>query len=116
MLRFDHASLPTSRTSRLLLAMTGIGVLLSGCGFVRFEPREPWRAQAELACMRAGIIKESAFIQPAKPIDGPGPCGTDLPLKVSGFQNDPNAVALALASTGAPQAGFAQGIGELTIL
>jgi hypothetical protein len=116
MLRFDHASPDLPRPSRALLIAAALGALLSGCGFIRVEPREPWRAQAEAACMKAGIIKESSFIRPTKPIDGPGPCGTDLPLKVSAFQNDPNAVALALASTGAPQAGFAQGVVELTVL
>ncbi|HRE20676.1 MAG TPA: extensin family protein [Rhabdaerophilum sp.] len=120
MLRFDHASplafpLP-HRMPRLLLAMAGIGAFLSGCGFVKFEPREPWRAEAELACMKSGVVRTSELIRPTKPIDGPGPCGADLPLKVSAFQNDPQAVAVALASTGAPQQGFAQGIVELTVM
>ncbi len=96
--------------------MAGIGAFLSGCGFVKFEPREPWRAEAELACMKSGIVKTSQMIRPTKPIDGPGPCGADLPLKVSAFQNDPQAVAVALASTGAPQQGFSQGIVELTVV
>ncbi len=120
MLRFDHASLlafPFSRRApRALLALAGIGAFLSGCGFVKFEPREPWRAEAELACMKSGIVKTSEIIRPTKPIDGPGPCGTDLPLKVSAFQNDPQALATALASTGAPQQGFSQGIVELTVI
>lgn len=120
MLRFDHAfplAFPLPRhTPRLLLVMAGVGAFLSGCGFVKFEPREPWRAEAELACMKSGIVKTSELIRPTKPIDGPGPCGADLPLKVSAFQNDPQAVAVALASTGAPQQGFAQGIVELTVV
>jgi hypothetical protein len=100
----------------MLLVAASVGVLLSGCGFIRTEPREPWRAQAEAACMRSGIVKQSTLIRQTKPIDGPGPCGADLPLKVGGFQNDPNAVALALASTGAPASGFAPSVVELTIL
>lgn len=116
MLRFDHAFSPVRRSSRVLLVAAGIGVLLSGCGFIRFEPREPWRAEAEAACMRSGIVKPSQVIRPTKPIEGPGPCGADLPLKVSGFQNDAQSVALALASTGAPASGFAQGLVEMTVL
>jgi Extensin-like protein C-terminus len=115
MLRLDHSFPARARLSRALIAFTGVGVLLSGCGFLRPEPREPWRAEAELACMRSGIVKESAYIRPAKPIEGPGPCGTDLPLKVSAFQNDPQSVALALASQGAPP-GFASGLVNLTVL
>lgn len=116
MLRFDHPIPARARLSRALLALTSVGVLLSGCGFIRTEPREPWRAEAELACMRSGIVKESAYIRPAKPIEGPGPCGTDLPLKVSAFQNDQQSVALALASTGSPPPGFAAGFVNLTVL
>lgn len=116
MLRFDHALSPVRRPSRLLLVAAGVGALLSGCGFIRPEPREPWRAEAEAVCMRSGIIKESPVIRATKPIDGPGPCGADLPLKVSGFQNDATSVALALASTGAPASGFAQGLVEMTVL
>ncbi|KAF0231449.1 MAG: extensin family [Beijerinckiaceae bacterium] len=116
MLRFGHPPLVLARLSRLLLVVTGVGVLISGCGFARFEPREPWRAEAEAACMRSGIVKQSAYIRPTKPIDGPGPCGSDLPLKVAAFQNDSQSVALALASTGATNASFATGIVELTVL
>lgn len=66
--------------------------------------------------MRSGIVKQSTFIRQTKPIDGPGPCGADLPLKVSAFANDGQALALALASTGTPDAGFSQGLLELTVL
>lgn len=121
MLRFDHPHSASPlresvRLSRLLLAMTALGVILTGCSFMRAEPREPWRAEAELACMRSGIVKQSSYIRPTKPIDGPGPCGSDLPLKVSAFENDPKAVAMALASTSAPQSGFESGLVNLTVL
>lgn len=118
MLRFNHAPAATRLVSRFVLLGAGLGVLLSGCGFARFEPREPWRAEAELACMRSGLIRESQFIRQTKPIDGPGPCGTDLPLKVAAFQNDQQSVALALASTGGSggQSGFAGGLVEMTVI
>lgn len=38
--------------------------------------------------MKSGIIRESAYVRAWKPIEGPGPCGADLPLKVSAFEND----------------------------
>lgn len=70
-----------------------------------------------MACMKAGIIRESQFIRPTKPIDGPGPCGADLPLKVAAFPNDSQSVALALASTtGTQSAGFATGLVEMTVI
>lgn len=116
MLRFHHAPAGLRPSVRALLAATGVAVFLAGCGFRGFEPREPWRAQAEAACMRSGIVKTSSVIRPTKPIDGPGPCGADMPLKVGGFENDPGAIALSLASTGAPAGGFTTGIVQLTVL
>lgn len=116
MLRFHHALAPSRALSRFALLAAGLGAFLSGCGFARFEPREPWRAEAEIACMKSGLIRESQYIRSTKPIDGPGPCGTDLPLKVSAFQNDQQSVAMALASTGASGAGFATGLVEMTVI
>lgn len=79
------------------------------------EPREPWRAQAEIACMKSGIIRQSQWIRPSKPIEGPGPCGSEMPLKVAAFQNDTQASA-SFASMALPN--FTQGAGalELTVL
>lgn len=106
MLRFGqsfHPTPPVLRLSlRLALLALGGGVFLSGCGFLRFEQREAWRAEAELACMRAGIVRETPYIHPTKPIDGPGPCGTDLPLKVAAFEIDP---AILSSYAAMPQAG-----------
>ena len=58
---------------------------LAGCGrgFMSFEPREPWRHDAELACLNSGTVKEGAGIVRISPIEGPGMCGADFPLKVS---------------------------------
>lgn len=103
---------------RALAAIAGIGAFLAGCGFSPFEPREPWRAEAEAACMRSGIVRPSSVVRPSKPIDGPGPCGADTPFKVAGFENNPNEIALAYASagSGAPAQGFASGVLTMTIL
>jgi hypothetical protein len=43
--------------------------------------------------MKSGIVRETPWIRPTKPIDGPGPCGADLPLKVSAFRMDPQTLA-----------------------
>ncbi|WP_206110772.1 extensin family protein [Rhabdaerophilum calidifontis] len=102
---------------RALAVAAGLGAFLAGCGFRPFEPREPWRGEAEAACMRAGIVRPSSVIRPAKPIDGPGPCGADMPFKVTGFENDTGQIALALASSAGQSAqGFAKGVLNLTVL
>jgi hypothetical protein len=57
---------------------------LAGCGRnYFFAEREPWRREAEIACLKSGTVKESEVLVRRDPIDGPGMCGADFPLKVS---------------------------------
>jgi hypothetical protein len=58
---------------------------LAGCGrgFFQSAEREPWRAEAEIACMKSGAVKESAEVVRVEPIAGPGMCGAEYPLKVA---------------------------------
>ena len=60
-------------------------VSLAGCGrgFFQSAEREPWRAEAELACLKSGAVKESAELVRIDPIAGPGVCGAEYPLKVA---------------------------------
>jgi hypothetical protein len=59
-------------------------VSLAGCGRGFFQAeREPWRAEAEVACLKSGAVKESADLVRIEPISGPGVCGADYPLKVA---------------------------------
>ena len=66
-----------------VLSLVGAG--LTGCGLFRFEQREPWRTQAEEACMSARLVQPNAYMALASKIDGPGACGMDYPFKVSAF-------------------------------
>jgi hypothetical protein len=72
-------------TGRFGLAC-GFGVLLAlaGCGrgFMGGE-RPAWRHQAEEQCMRSGAVKLGAGVVEIKPIEGPGMCGADFPLRVA---------------------------------
>ena len=60
-------------------------VSLAGCGrgFFQSAEREPWRAEAEVACLKSGAVKESAELVRIDPISGPGVCGAEYPLKVA---------------------------------
>lgn len=59
-------------------------VALSGCGRGFFSAeREPWRAEAEKACLQSGSVKETADLVRIDPISGPGMCGAEFPLKVA---------------------------------
>jgi len=69
----------------IALSITGLG--LTGCGLFRFEQREPWRAQAEEACLAQRLVQPSAYVAMSSKIDGPGVCGMDHPFKVAAFTN-----------------------------
>jgi hypothetical protein len=72
-----------SRGVRLCLIGCVVLVALAGCGRYFFAQRDPWRKEAEAACLKSGAIKESAALVRADPINGPGICGADYPLKVT---------------------------------
>jgi hypothetical protein len=68
-----------------LVGSIGFGVLgvLAGCSGVFFAEREPWRHEAEVACLNAGAVREGPGVVRIAAIRGPGVCGADFPLKVS---------------------------------
>src|SRR5262249_31169727 len=66
--------------------LIGAGVLLAlaGCGRSMFMgERAAWRHQAEVECMKSGAVKLGAGVVRLDPIEGPGMCGADFPLKVA---------------------------------
>jgi Extensin-like protein C-terminus len=72
-----------TRGVRWYLVGSFVLVSLAGCGHGFFQAeREPWRAEAEIACLKSGAVKESADIVRIDPISGPGVCGAEYPLKV----------------------------------
>lgn len=58
-------------------------VALAGCGRFFFAEREPWRREAELACLKSGAVREGPGLVRTARIEGPGVCGADFPLKVA---------------------------------
>jgi hypothetical protein len=56
---------------------------LAACGKVMFAERDPWRHEAEVACLKSGLVKESPALARIQPITGPGICGADFPIKVA---------------------------------
>jgi hypothetical protein len=69
----------------LVLVGSFVLVTLAGCGggFFQSAEREPWRAEAELACLKSGAVKENPELVRISPISGPGVCGAEYPLKVA---------------------------------
>jgi hypothetical protein len=99
--------------SGVAFCLAGAGVLLAlaGCGrgFMSGE-RAPWRHDAEVACMKSGAVKMGAGIVRMNPIEGPGMCGADFPLKVTALGESNSAVGYAdeLRPPGAIPNGSAQ--------
>src|ERR1700756_3509022 len=86
-----------ARTLARYLVVTVVLVLLDACGRSWFEERPAWRHDAEVACLKSGAVKAGAGIAELRPIQGPGMCGADFPLRATmlgeggplGFADDP---------------------------
>ena len=81
-------------------------VMLAGCGRGYFQgSRAPWRHEAEAQCMSSGAVKIGDGDVRIEPIEGPGVCGMDFPLKVSMLGEPPS---LAFADDMRPPAAVPQ--------
>lgn len=78
------------------VAVAVFGAMLSGCGVSERQQRPAWRDQAEASCLQQKLVNVSAYVQPAREIDGPGMCGMKQPFKVAALANG----TVALKSTG----------------
>ncbi|MEI9804192.1 MAG: extensin family protein [Pseudolabrys sp.] len=58
---------------------------LAGCGrsLLQTGERASWRHQAEVECLKSGAVKVGSAVVQISPIEGPGMCGADFPLKVA---------------------------------
>lgn len=66
------------------------------------RPQRPaWRDAAEQACLARKAVRASAYVQPSRPIDGPGICGLTQPLKVAALADGTVAIN-APATMGCP--------------
>jgi Extensin-like protein C-terminus len=89
------------RDARKYLVVSGllavVLAVLAGCARSWLAEREPWRGEAEAACLKSGAVKEGSAITILRPIAGPGVCGADFPLRVTalgepgvlGFADEP---------------------------
>src|SRR6202051_46443 len=58
-------------------------IALAGCSHFMLADREPWRHDAEIACLNSGAVKETPARVRISAISGPGACGADYPIRVS---------------------------------
>ena len=58
-------------------------IAVAGCSHFMLAQREPWRHEAELACLNSGAVNDVAGRVRITAIEGPGACGIDYPLRVS---------------------------------
>src|SRR5215472_19299203 len=62
---------------------------LAGCSHFLFTEREPWRSDAEVACLNTGAVKETPQRVRVSAISGPGICGMDYPLRIAALGDNP---------------------------
>src|SRR3982074_3938659 len=93
-----------TRGVRLYFVGSFVLVWLAGCGrgFFQSAEREPWRAEAEIACLKSGAVKENAELVRISPIAGPGVCVSEYPLKVAALGESSSSFGFADDSLGAP--------------
>jgi hypothetical protein len=91
---------------RVAYLVTGVAVAaclgaLIGCGggggTFNSGQRAPWRSQTEQACLASGAVRASSSVQPMSRINGPGVCGLEQPLRVTGLSG--GSVGLSPAAT-----------------
>ena len=58
-------------------------IVLAGCSHFWSGEREPWRRDAEVACLNSGAVRETPERVRITAINGPGMCGMDFPLRVA---------------------------------
>jgi hypothetical protein len=72
------------RGVRSYLAGTVLLLALAGCGRGLLQgERAAWRHEAEVTCLKSGAVKLGVGVEQMPPIEGPGVCGADFPLKVA---------------------------------
>ena len=92
-------------------AVVAAFIALAGCSHYMFAEREPWRHDAEVACLNSGAVKESPERVRISAISGPGICGADFPLRVSalgdsaplGYDDEPVRPPTAIPNAAMPQ-------------
>lgn len=71
--------------ARRLLPFAAAAALIlhvASCSNYETPRRQAWRGAAEKACLAQKPFQVSAYVQPARQIDGPGICGLEYPFKV----------------------------------
>ncbi len=67
------------------LSVTGL-LILMGCsaGGPDFVAKyEPWRETEESACLAAGVVRQSPYVQTRSALGGPSYCGAARPFEMS---------------------------------
>lgn len=69
--------------------MIGGALALASCAGTPYfvADDEPWREDAEIACLRSGAVQASAFVAERPTLDGPSTCGAVRPFTVQAAMN-----------------------------
>ncbi|MGL4439580.1 MAG: extensin family protein [Bosea sp. (in: a-proteobacteria)] len=68
------------------LGLALVALFVGSCGRGQREQRAAWRDEAEAACLAKGEVRTSSYVSlRGSPIQGPGTCGMEKPLRVNAF-------------------------------
>jgi hypothetical protein len=73
-------------------------IAVAGCSHYLFAEREPWRREAEVACLSSGAVESVPGRVRLSSIEGPGICGMDYPVRVSAVGENASISARPLSS------------------
>jgi hypothetical protein len=76
------------RKSCSIVAITSVALLASCSSKPYFVAKnEPWRRDYEVACLKSGAVRESAFVSGGPSINGPSVCGAVRPFTLQATAN-----------------------------
>jgi hypothetical protein len=61
----------------------------------QYGQRAEWRHEAEVSCLKSGSVHVGVSVVQMQPIEGPGVCGADFPLKVMALGESSTAMSYA---------------------
>src|SRR5262245_65449622 len=100
---------PWSRVSlaSMLPAVLALWACSRGPDFIARD--EPWRADEERACLGAGLVRESAFVEARASLGGPSVCGELRPFAVAASDSGSVQLRPPAAVAGPIEAGVGDG-------
>jgi hypothetical protein len=99
------------------LVLVALAVLAGCTSHYLLAEREPWRHEAEAACLNSGAVNDTGGRVRISAIQGPGACGIDYPLRVSALgESSPAATPLSYDDEPVPPGAIPSGANNNNVM